>query len=67
MNVTLLDLAHALTAVDTERTCPFCTKQAWGADQHAAGCPFHLAYRAIQQAGTHALALNTEHGVSDQG
>ena len=32
MTVTLLQLAQALTAVDTERTCPFCTKQTWGAD-----------------------------------
>ena len=58
MTVTLLQLAQALTAVDVERTCPFCTKQAWGADQHEAGCPFALAYLAIRQAdlaGTHTL------------
>lgn len=48
MNVTLLDLAQALTAVDTDHTCPFCDKQAWGSDQHQANCPFHLAYRAIR-------------------
>ncbi len=58
MTVTLLQLAQALTAVDVERTCPFCTKQAWGAEHHEVNCPFHLAYRAIQQAGpagTHTL------------
>ena len=58
MTVTLLQLAQALTAIDTERTCPFCTKQTWSAEQHDAGCPFHLAYLAIQQAdlaGTHTL------------
>lgn len=54
MNVTLLDLTQALTAVDVARTCPFCDKQAWGADQHETGCPFALAHLAIQ---------STEYGI----
>jgi hypothetical protein len=48
MNITLLDLALGLVAHDTERTCPFCSKTDWGAEQHDAGCPFDLAYRAIR-------------------
>lgn len=60
MNLTLLDLARALVAHDTERTCPFCSKTDWGADQHDAGCPFDLAYRAIQQARAYALDRSTK-------
>ena len=58
MSITLLQLAQVLVVHDDERTCPFCTKQTWGADQHEAGCPFALAYLAIRQAdlaGTHTL------------
>jgi len=44
----LHELAYRLAELDDEKTCPFCEKHEWGADKHEEGCPFALAYAALE-------------------
>jgi hypothetical protein len=37
-------LAEALIDNDTEKSCPFCSKEDYGGEHHDSGCPFEIAY-----------------------
>ena len=43
-----MELADSLTSFDTDRTCPFCSKDAYGVHNHGNTCPFTLAYQILR-------------------
>lgn len=40
-----IKLSTALIQFDTDKKCPFCTKQDWGEEKHDKECPFTIAYK----------------------
>lgn len=48
-NKKLVTLANTLIHHDSGQECPYCYKTDWGKENHAAGCPFAIAYAILDK------------------
>lgn len=43
------ELAKRLLEYDTDKKCPYCSKESWGEEKHDKECPFAMAYKVVKQ------------------